>query len=457
MAVLAGLVFAWLRREAGTVAAWTGTILFASSPMAVDLAQFARFYAPQCLAFVTAALLIYQALLVSRSLRQQIVLVALALPCLALAVYFQPTSLIGIMGLGLWSAGVLGLPWLASSGVPRRRKLAVAAAIMATAVIVLAGLAASGLLADLWHRYRWTPIFDRATANEFWFYHARYNLLYPSLWPLTGVLGLVAVATAPGPAIFALVIFGVGFLLNSFGGPKSLHYIAYAQPFLFMVWAIGLAALWPWARNHTIALAEWLEAMLQPLGRRTARILIAGAVMFLVLANPAWIGSFAMLADVTVPPQRPKPDWLAARSALQPWIERADVVVTTEELGALYYLGRYDIRFSPSKLEELRDEEQRDFGRDHRTGRPVIGSADALARVLACYRTGVILGPSESWNKPHVIGPDIARLITERAQPLTLPPRSRVYAYVWEHASSPRTDANCAGLPTFDGRPLRQG
>jgi hypothetical protein len=457
MAVLVGLFFAWLRREAGIAAAWTGTVLFALSPMAIDIAQFARFYAPQSLMFFIAALLIYETMAASKSLRQQILLVALALPCLLLAIHFQPTSLIGIMGLGLWSAGVLGVPWLISERVPRRRKLAVAGALAVTGLILLAGLTASGLLGELWHRYRWTPLFDRATANEFWFYHARYSLLYPSLWPLTGILGLIAVTTVPRPAIFALVVFGVGVLLNSFGGPKSLHYIAYAQPFLFIIWAIGLASLWPSARHGTAALAEQLAAVLDPLGRQIARLLIASAVMFLLLANPAWIGSIALLADITVPPQRPKPDWPAARAALMPWIDRADVVVTTEELGTLYFLGHYDIRFSRSKLEELSEGEQRDFGRDHRTGRPVIGSAEALERVFACYGTGIILGPLESWNKPHVISPDIARLITERVRPLALPPRSRVYAYVWEHASSPPADVSCAGLPTFRDSPSHRG
>ena len=36
MAVLVGLMFVWLRREAGSLAAWLGTGLFALSPFAVD-------------------------------------------------------------------------------------------------------------------------------------------------------------------------------------------------------------------------------------------------------------------------------------------------------------------------------------------------------------------------------------------------------------------------------------
>ena len=354
-----------------------------------------------------------------------------------------------MVGLGLWIVGALGPRWLMDPAVPRLRKLAVAGGLVVFSLLLLAGLAASGILGELWHRYRWTPLFDRPSANEFWYYHARYNLFYPTLWPLTGVLGLLGVAAAPRPAAFALVLFITAFLLNSFGGSKSLRYIAYAYPFLFIVWGIGLAALWPWLRRLAAELVKQLAPMLGPAGRRVAGLLVAGAVAFLVLANPVWVRTVTVLAEIAVPPERPEPDWPLAKAVLMPWVERADVVVTTEELGTLYFLGRYDIRFSRSKLEELPEEEQRDFGRDQRTGRPVIGSPEALRRVFACYRTGVILGPLDSWSKPHVISSEIGRLITEHTRPLMLSPRSRVYAYVWENPNSLPAEVDCAGLPTF--------
>ena len=54
-AALVVVMFVWLRREAGNLAAWIGAGLFAISPFAVDVAQFCRFYALQALAmFVTA-------------------------------------------------------------------------------------------------------------------------------------------------------------------------------------------------------------------------------------------------------------------------------------------------------------------------------------------------------------------------------------------------------------------
>lgn len=457
MAALVALLFTWLRREAGIAAAWVGTLLFALSPFAIDIAQYVRFYAPQCLTFFLAAVLAYEAVSSHRDLRRQLLLAGLALPLLLLAIYFQPTSLIGTVGLGLWALGALGLPWLTDAAVPHPRKLVMTGALVALSLVLLAGLAASGILGELWHRYRWTPLFDRPTANEFWYYHAYYNLFYPTLWPLTGLLGLLGVAAVPRPAVFALAMFGTAFLLNSFGGPKSLHYIAYAHPFLFIVWGIGLTSLWPWLRRLTAEITDRLADVLDSAGQRVAGLLVAGAMVFLLLANPVWVRMVTMLADIPVPPERPKPDWLLAKAALTPWVDRADVVVTTEELGTLYFLGRYDIRFSRSKLEEMPEEDEHDFSRDYRTGRPVIGSPEALERVFACYRTGVILGPLDSWSKPHVISSEISRLITARAQPLRLPPRSRIYAYVWEHPSSPPAEMDCAGLPKFSGRPSLGG
>ena len=41
-----------------------------------------------------------------------------------------------------------------------------------------------------------------------------------------------------------------------------------------------------------------------------------------------------------------QPDWAAARDPLAPWLADAAIVLTTNELSALYYLGRYDVLIS---------------------------------------------------------------------------------------------------------------
>jgi hypothetical protein len=453
MALLAGLLFVWLRREAGSLAAWLGAGLFAVSPFAVDIAQFARFYAPQCLAFFLAAILIQAAVLGGPGHRRRLLLGALALPPLLVAVHLQPTTLIGLAGIGVWAVGCFALPWLVSPDVPARRRNAIVLGVLGTGLALLLALWLTGILGELWHRYRWTPLFNQKEQGEFWYYHGWFSLLYPTFWPLTGLLGLLAVAHRPRPAAFALVTFAMAFLLNSLAAAKSLRYIVYAQPFLFAVWGIGLAALWPSLRAFTGGLAAGLGEHLARLGapyRRLAGLLVGSGFLFLLLANPFWLRTVSFLADITVPPEQPSPDWPKVKATLEPWLAKADIVVTTEELATLYFLGRYDVRFSPSKLQELMADQYREFGIDFRTGRPVISTRESLERILACYPTGVILGPQATWNHPILIDAELARLIEAHAQPIPLPPRSHIFAYRWERPADAAPASACAGLPSFE-------
>jgi hypothetical protein len=377
-----------------------------------------------------------------------------------LAVYLQPTTLLGCVGLGLWAAAGIGLPWLGDRAVPPRRKLLAVGALGVLALAAVGALAATGMLGDLWRQYRSTPLFNQGSSDEFWYYHAWYSLLYPSLWPATGILALLAVAARPLPGSMAISVFAVGFLLNSFAAGKSLRYIAYAQPFLFVLWGIGLAALWPQLVQFIGRLRASLGSRLASFdaGRGLAGALVGASVVFLVAANPAWVRTAMLLADVTVPPEQPRANWPLAREALAPWLERADIVVTTEELGHLYFLGRYDLRFSPSKLGELHKAEQREFGIDFRTGRSVIGSKETLERILACYPVGVIVGPAAHWGRPELINGELAALIAARAQPLPLPPGSHLRAYTWERpAGAGQAPPSCAGLPSFPKSTDRAG
>ena len=454
-ALLVATLFAWLRREAGPLAAWIGAVLFGTSPFAVDMAQFCRFYAMQSLAMFVTAMVVYAAVKApSDPPWRRLALLALALAPLMLAVYLQPTSLLGSLGLGLWAVVAIGLPWLADPGVPRTRKLVMLGGLVLAATVAAALAVATGVAADLWRQYNWTPLFNQRGSDQFWFYHGWYSLLYPTLWPVTVLLGLFAIVVQPMAASMALAVFAVGFLLNSFAASKSLRYIAYAQPFLFVVWGIALAALWP----HLLGFVRMVRARLvggvEEVGGKAwmADVLLAGALGFLLLANAATIRTVALLADVTVPPEQPRTNWPAAREALEPWLKRADIVVTTEELGHLYFLGRYDVRFSPSKLGELGDMEQREFGLDHRTGRPVIGTRELLERILDCYPTGIIVGPAAHWGRPELINGDLAALITARTQPLELPRRSQLRASVWEHPVPTPAPEHCEGLPSFASR-----
>jgi hypothetical protein len=448
MALLVPLLFVWLRREAGSVAAWIGAGLFLVSPFTVEVAQFSRFYAPQTLALFVGAVLVYEALKRPARFGRLAALLAVALPFLGLAIYLQPTTLLGLAGLGLWAAGAVLLPWLSDPTVRRARKWQALAGLALLATLALLGLRATGTLQDLWQTYRSVPVFNLRSRNDFWYYHAWYMLLYPTLWTLTGVVGVAAAARSPRPGWFLLVTFAVSFVLTSFGGPKGVRYLAYAQPFLFALWGVGLAALAGPLGRFVAGLREQLAAGMTAVhggGReRLATLALGLALLSVVAVNPFLLRTVTLVAEIPLPTENPTARWPAAEAALRPWLDRAEVVVTTEELGTLFFLGRYDIRFSPSKLGEQPRGSRHEFGRDFRTGRPIIGTNESMQLVLDCFASGLVLGPIVDWGKPHLINRELAGIIAARAQPVELPQGSHMFAYAWARERPARDGQGCA-------------
>ena len=448
MAASVSMIFLWLRMQAGFTAAWIAAGIFAISPFAVDIALFARFYGLQTITFLTGALLVYCA--IEAETERRWLFGFMALPCLGAAAYFQDTSLIGIAGLGLWAALRISVPWLQSDDISSILKMR---ALTITILAVVAGLAFgwwSGALGEVWQTYRSVPLFNKSQANEFWYYHAWYNLFYPSVWPAVGIVGLAAVVYRPGPAFFAATIFVVSLLLNSFAAPKGLRYLIYAQPFAFMLLGMGLAMiltpLGRWLRELKDQLATVLPMSLRR-ARSVASALVAMAIVILVVGNPATIRTITLLADITIPPERPPVDWKAAQSELEPWFDSSDVVITMAELEMLYYYDRYDLLLSASRLSEIPGGV--DFDPDFRTGRPVVGSIESMTKILACYPSGVIVTNQRRWRDPNLIALPIANLIALNTKPIELPKDSKVLAFAWEDDHVAPQPEYCQGLPNF--------
>lgn len=452
-ALLVLLLFLWVRREAGSIAAVLAAGLYAISPFAVEIAQFCRFYALQTLAFLGTAWLVVEAS--SRPTRpaiQAIRLVAAAL-LTVLALHLQPTTYLGLAALASWVVPVLVLRLLKRSDLSKSVRLAW---LVGGVLSILGGIAmavASGKLAELWSLYREPPLFNVPMKEQFWFYYLWYLLLYPTLWTSIGVLAIVAIVRAPRLGGVATVVFAVSFVLSSLGGSKGLRYIAYAQPFLFVLWGVSIAALLPLLPSVLRRLAERLEGVLVAFGtaaRFTSRVLIGGACAILLLANPFWLRTASVLADLPLGPETPDTDWRRAAPVLVPLLRETAVVINTEELGPLFYFDRHDILFNPSKLGELPADNRSDYARDPRTGRPVIGSLEALETVIRCSPSGLFLTPAVHWRRPYLATPEAVDLLERLAQPVEMPPDSHVYAYRWQHDSPDAIEA-CRGLQLPSG------
>jgi hypothetical protein len=257
---------------------------------------------------------------------------------------------------------------------------------------------------------------------------------------------VVGLAYRPRPTAFCASIVAFAFLVYSFGGRKSMRYFAYVLPFLFVLWGIALAEIWPRLRRFledvaTRALA-WLG--LGWLGRPGMYAALAVVLLFAVAANGAFVRTTARMFDVFIPPMQRPADWEAARDQLEPWLADAGIVLTTSELETLYHLGRYDVLISKGRLREF--EHSGVFGQDPRTGRPVIAEPEALALLIDCYPDGLIVTPASRWRDPGQLDDPVADLILARTEEVVLSAYG-MKAYRWRGADDARQAEACGRLP----------
>jgi hypothetical protein len=376
-----------------------------------------------------------------------------AVLCFAGAFYFQITTAIGLVGIGLWLVVGVAFPTLAMLAPSRRRTFVVGAAAVGC---VLAFVMLSLFGEELMRAYRSTTLFDEPTRNHFWFYHLWLTLYYPTLWSIFPVAALIALPSKQRPALFSLYIFVPAFVLHSFAGPKDLDYLFYAFPFLFVIWAIAFISV---VRASSSFLGMTAERAVGALGLAPrpylVRAVLAATIGFMLLANSATVRTPAMLAGVTVPPEVKHPDWAAAAEPLRSWLESSSVVLTTSDLEALYFLGGYDVLINKSRWSELTGSGRIEFGRDSRTGKPIVSTPESVALIMDCIPDGLIVTSRHRWRVSHQLDDAIANLIVRRTVPIELPRASQMMAFRWERPPGAATPTACADLPVLqdDGRP----
>ena len=465
--LLVPAVFLWTRRVAGPFAAWAAALLLCVSPLAIHISQYARFYGLFGLLFWLGAIGVYT-LVQERLSAAKAALIGLgSLLCFALALHLQVLTLIGVAGLGLWLIQATAVDWLrAKLHEPRRLWLAIGIAV---AVALLAAFVAieSGIAQRILARYLWSPEWSIAHRNEFWFYHVFFAQHYQSLWPLLPFLAILAVAHRPKPAIFCLVIFAVGFVFLSFAGMKDKRYVAFLLPFMFVLWGIAFAALVPWLRRLIArATLRALDNLAPGLATRGAQVAMIGlGVLFLLGSNGAPAKTLFSLARIkmfsegggaSMTAGELRSDWPTVKGPLQPWLTDASIVLTSHDVKTLYYLDRYDIVISTNRITEITGSlagDEGEFDIDHRTGRPVISTADSLRLVMACYPDGLILAEANHLRLDAAIIDPVADVIDAETVPIPLPPETRVVAFHWEHPVADPAPAACATLPEIEGRP----
>jgi 4-amino-4-deoxy-L-arabinose transferase-like glycosyltransferase len=301
VALVAPILFLWVRREAGSLAAWLTAALFISSPFTVEIAQFSRMYALQMFFFMLGTMCFYYTLVGELSLTRRGLLGALTTVLLVLALQQQHTSLVAMVGIAVWTFGLVAQRVFFNPVVGQNTRKVMAAGLIIIGILIILALTLTGDLQWALHQYQSTPLFNIDRRNEYWFYYLRFFLFYPTLWTLVGLFAVLAVVRSPRLAWLAISIFGVGFVLMSFAGTKNTRYLAFASPFLTIVWGIGLACVWPQLWRYAEATRMRLIETFGPpqrLGSIAGNTVFVVALSTIVLSNPFWLRTAAVIGNV---------------------------------------------------------------------------------------------------------------------------------------------------------------
>lgn len=393
-------VFLWTGYTAGRLAAWITALLFCFSPGALEISLFIRFYALQGLTFWIGSISIYILLTRLSSSWMMAASAAMALLAFYVALHLQLVTVIGLLGLGLWVSLQVGYRWRRQLWRNRglNWRLAVVLAPFFGLVLVLIH---TGLAAHLLETYRSVAGWNATLQNDYTFYHRVLLWYYPTLWTLFPLAALFVIARKPEPGIFCLCVFGTAIVLHSFGGMKEERYIYYAMPFFFVIWGIVLAELRPYIyligdlirtivdRMFSMGIGpspqgkpgQWIGQAIQWAG-------MSALVVFLIASNTAFPTAYSYLSANKELLRFRDFGWREAREELEPWLNTASVILVTEPMHALYYLGDYD--YSVQKAEFFEFDGQEEFDPDPRTGRPVI-TTRSMRMVLTCFPDGLFV------------------------------------------------------------------
>jgi|GEM_PF-596729 len=462
-------VFLWVRREAGSVAAWASALMLCLSGLSLTIDQYLRFYVLQALLLWTAGVLIYEVVVrTPRGAKLGLLLVA-AIVCLLGAVYLQIMTMIGILGLALWSAIAL------SFHPPIRRRLADRRVLLALALAAAAfavALAATGLrdfVESLYDRFRYAPLWAESRKSDVTYYYRLLNDRMTLLWHLAPVAALLALLRAPRAASYCLVMSVTILVFHSLGAMKKADYIAYIMIFLLPVFGIAFAAVLP----GLLRLAEEASVRFGLARTRLARpivfLFVVGAVGFASLGNDVFKATGVALAKgaqaAVFGGKVPQREWLQVVPTVnEPWDEHLpqlrrlvaenDVFLVTDEMRALYYIGRYDILVNRSRLSEYAPDE--DFARDPRTGGPTIASAAALDAVIDCWPSGLLVTGLGTFETRSMVPEAVAGVFETRTERVALEADDKeVIAFRWRHADW-RPGPACAAVRRAS-QPARPG
>ncbi|MEM7393875.1 MAG: hypothetical protein AAF492_16170, partial [Verrucomicrobiota bacterium] len=203
------------------------------------------------------------------------------------------------------------------------------------------------------------------------------------------------------------------------------------------------------------ALASFLPGGLV---RAASAAVLAVSLIFVFGANAAFERGLQLTAgkpaDILLGKMRWT--WPQAREMTEPWLADGAVIVTSEEMLAAEWIGDFDIGYNRPRFSELLflyGPETPPFTPDWRSGRPMIGLFDDLARIIACEPVGIFVS-NATWLNRSGLPLRMTRVAQATGATVTTERGAGVALLGWRRepsAPAPELALSCAALPTVKG------
>ncbi|MGE0114237.1 MAG: hypothetical protein AB7T07_05065 [Steroidobacteraceae bacterium] len=417
--LLVACVAAWVTRRAGLLAGVLVALLLCLVPATVELAVFARFYTVHALLICAIVIAFYEAAYPARPLVVRIALGIFAGALIPLAWHFQSTTLIAV-GAGMCSVAALLISdhWLRVRAFVVRYPLQVVmgGGLLATIAFFLF------IKLDLAARMGEVPLWAAWGANRPQFYVLDFAQSMPLLWPMFPVASIFALMTCRRLSLFCIVTVLAALAVHSIAAAKSVRYIYYALPFFCVVWACALAGVFKLLSDSLphvkyavpgLALLAMLVLAFSQEGQRLAKLVVR------------------KMAPVEALSYAGEPDWSPVVPVLQMELAKADRVVTSNALKALFYLGRYDYELNASIV--LETASGAEFGIDERTGGRALGTAESVHKLLDLPGTTLVVLEERKIGNPTGVSASALAVITAGCTTIALPSDSGIRAWRCRH------------------------
>jgi hypothetical protein len=452
------VLFSWLRWTESRLVAWIAALLFATAAPAIFLSQYIRFYALHGLLFFCMSVGWFS--IVTRYKQLSVLkLASILLPTIiafAIATHLQITTLIGVAALITWTVLFFHREiyrFIIERIRSRDRQFAIAlliGSVLSLGLVILKW----DLIKHLISIYRYTALWSQ--SGDFLYYHRLFSEQFPTFWSLFPLTALVVMGRRNTVGLFSLCVFCVAIALHSFAGMKAERFIFYATPFFFILWSVTIVELIIFLGKFSNSLNKQLlgEKLTQKSNIILGNIYSAFIAGFLVLNNPGFENSLKIILDKPVYSPNGNPlywelyntNWAAASDKkLKSLATQASVIVTTQGLHSLYFLGDYDFDINATRLSDLPTHMRTEFQVDPRTGRRIITSAESLQLVMECYPDGLIVAHQRGWKHSGRLNEATAHVIEQLAQPIPLPQQWNLVAFKWKHSVS-NNNEKCGSL-----------